>query len=94
MLHRRSCGARYEAATSRASGSKGCVATSSVGRPSASSSSVSWTLHDVQLPQSALPVRIRSASAASVASSSGAQGSAAFAFWRSPTERAPLRAAT
>lgn len=73
--------------------SKAVEATTTVVVAVASRRCASLRLHDVQLPQSAVPVRTRSASRLSRSRSSGSQGVAALPFLWIPTNWArPLEA--
>ena len=60
-----------------------------VGRPRRSSSTVSWTLHDVQEPQSPIAVTTHSASAASASMASSGAGPVGYSFRRAITGTIP-----
>lgn len=66
--------------SSRARGSKDVVQIVSVDSPRCSSSIESWTLHDVQDPQSPVPVTTRRHSAAMRSASASPAPVAAWAF--------------
>ena len=59
----------------RASATNGVLMSNTVGSPSFSTSMLSWTLHDVQAPQSPKALITTSALAASAANTSGSAGS-------------------